>query len=212
MERGHQLGPQAVRGLVPDERHCCRGRQLGAKMQLGHECGVAQHRADDPGPGEEAYIPVGQGRQRGSVTVQIIGRPAVGEQQAENLPIDLALARPLSLGCSRRGQHPVRLGEIGAVPDPQGLRDADDFAKTGSRPERRRIEIGRNDVAPGCSRIRAIAIGTRRGRDHLAEFLDDAGCAAARRMAKLFDLGGERAGAAFPEAAIYDAGDPARDG
>ncbi len=31
-------------------------------------------------------------------------------------------------------------------------------------------------------------------------------------MTKLFDLGRERAGAAFPEAAIYDAGDPSRHG
>ena len=128
------------------------------------------------------------------------------------MPINLALARPLGLGCSRCAQHPVRLGEIGAVPDPQGLRDADDFAVTGPRSERRRIEIGRNDVAPGCSGLAAVAIGARRGRDHLAEFLDDAGRAAARRMAKLFDLRGKGAGATFSEAAIDDTGDPSRHG
>src|ERR1700720_5043317 len=75
-----------------------------------------------------------------------------------------------------------------------------------------RKSVGRYDVAPGCRRLPAVAIGTRRGCDHLAEFLGDTGCAAAWRMAKLFDLGSKRAGAAFSEAAIDDAGDPPRRG
>ena len=143
---------------------------------------------------------------------QIVGRPPTGEQQAKDLPIDLSLAGDLGLRRRLRGQHPVRFREVRAVPQPQAFGDPDDLAITRPRGEGLGVEIGGDDLPARRRRVPAIPIGPRRRGHHLAELLNSMRRAAARRMAKLLDLCGQRARPALPEPSIQQAGDMSRRG
>src|SRR5206468_4789514 len=86
------------------------------------------------------------------------------------------------------------------------LGHADHLAIAGPGAQRRRIEVMGDDLMSRSAGIRAITIGTGRGRQHLAEFFANSGGAPTRRMPELFDLGGKRAGPALTEAAVDYAG------
>ena len=175
-----EFGAEPVGRLVGDERRPRRRRQLVAEIELSVQRRVAQLDADHPRVGQIGETAVGQLPERGAVFKQIIGGPAPGEQQAQHLPIDLALARDLRFGRRRRGQHPVGDSQIGAVPEPQRVGHPDDFAIPGARGQRLGIEISRDDLLARWVGICAVPVSERRCAHHLAQLFDHAQSAAAR--------------------------------
>ena len=152
-------------------------------------------------------VAVGQPRQCLVIDDQVISGPAAGQQQAQDLAVDFALARERGRGCRRDRQHLVGLGDIGSVPAPHRFRDADDLAIAGARAQRLRVQVSRHDPPPRRQRVRTVEIGMGRGVDHLPQLFDDAGRASFGRMTKFFGLGRERAGAAGAKPPIDDACD-----
>ncbi len=155
-EQGHQPGAHLLGRLLLDEGDLGDRRRFAAEAQAGLERRVAQRPIDDPEVGEEAQIGVGQDPQPVAIGEQVMGRQPLGEQQGEHLAIDFALARQLGVALGRPGERLVGLGEIGAEPDPQRLGQADHLAVAGERAERRRIEVGRDDLLAPRHRLRAL--------------------------------------------------------
>ena len=106
IELRDELVAQLVARLVGDigvRRGRCR---FGGKAERAGESSVAQGRIDDRGCAQRVQIPVGQGGERAMIGVQVVGGAAAGQQQAQDLPINLAFAGELGRGCRGRGQAP----------------------------------------------------------------------------------------------------------
>ena len=98
MEPRYQFVAQSIGRFVAYEPRRNPWRQLGTEMQFGGQRAVAQLWVDHPRGGQQAQVAFAQRRQSGSVAVQVIGGPAAGKQQTENLAIDFPLAREFGLG------------------------------------------------------------------------------------------------------------------
>ena len=130
-EHCHQPGARLLGSLLLDVGDLSDRRRLGAEFQLGIECRVAQAAVDDTGVVHRPDVAVAQFAEPFTVVEQVMtGQPA-GEQEAERLPIDLALARQLLFIFRSAGQHLVGFVEIGAVPDPHRVGKANHLAIAG---------------------------------------------------------------------------------
>ena len=130
-QQAGQMGAHRIGRLLRDERNRWRRHLVGAPVQLRLERGVAQCRRDHAGTAQQAQMAVGQLLQLGFIGVEIIGRAALRDQQAQRLFVDLRLLAEIAGLRGRMVQNAVDVLEIAPVPDPQAVAQAMHFAKAG---------------------------------------------------------------------------------
>ena len=168
-EQRHQPGARFLGRLLLDPGHLGDRRRVLAVFEFGIERRVTQVPVDVAGVVERPEIAVAQFAEAFAIADQVMTRQAAGEQQRQHLAINLALASPLFLVLGRAGQNLGGVVEVGAEPDVERVRQADHLAIAGEGAERRRIEIGRNDLTAPIHRICAVDVDMRRGGQHLPQ-------------------------------------------
>ncbi len=191
-----QAGAQGGRRL-PRQRRGRRRRGRGAvgetrRLRQGR---VAQRRVDDAGLGQQAQVAVDQPVQRRAVRKQEVGRPPLGDQEAEQLAIGQGAALQILAAGRRRREAAVHVVEVGGEPRPEAVADTNDLAEARARRERRGVQVVDDDPLPRRPGVLALEIAAHAGRHHLAQLLGDVGGAAVGRMAELLHLRGQRAAA-----------------
>src|SRR3546814_2875439 len=76
-----------------------------------------------------SQVAVDQLRQRLAAAEQVLGRPALGDQQAQRLAVDRGAAGGPQDG-GGRGQAVAGGGEVGAEPCPEAVAEADHLARS----------------------------------------------------------------------------------
>ena len=212
VQHAEQPGADRVGGLLFHERNGRRQRGIVPEAQLDAQAVVPQFGRDRPLRRQQAQMAVGKVVQRVAVRDQVMGRAALGQQQAQHLLIDLGLFQALFGVARRLLQDLVGVLEVGAVPGPQPVAQPVDLAEAEARRQRRGVQVIDDDAPAGVCRVLAVQIGADAGRDHLAQLFRGAGGLAVRRVAVLLDLGRQRAAARYPHAGIEPLGRQSQDG
>jgi hypothetical protein len=187
-EQGQQVRPHHIRRLAVDQRDFRRGRRILPELERRSRGEVAQARRNHVRVRHQPQVGIREFDKIVVTLQQIVGGPPLREQQAQDLLVDRG--RPLSLGPVLVWplEQPVGFVQIGAVPRPQPVGQADHLTETGPRRERRRVDVIDHDPLPGEHRVRSVLVGAHARRRDLPEFVFDAAGSPFRRMAVLLDL------------------------
>ena len=203
-ERRQQRRARGRHGLARHERLHVRGGRRCAAFDLRGKRGVAQRRRDHAAVRQQPQVAVGQLLQRRVAAVEEVRWRALRDDQRQHLAERLALLVDVVAG-RRRGQDPVHVVEVAAIPRGETVADAGDFADMRPCGERHRVQVAHDDGAACEHRLRAVQVRAhRRGRD-LPQLLGRRRGAALGRMAELLDLRRERAAARARLMAVDDA-------
>ena len=161
---------------------------------LAQRC-VAQAGIDDAAVGQQADVTVGQRSHFLATGTQVVRRAPLCDQQRQHLTQRQTARLRIDLVGAAWIEQAIDFTEVGAEPQPQAIGDAMHLTVPGRRRERHAVEVVAHDALTGGQGLRALAIGTHAGGDHLPDlFLRIAG-AAFGRMPILLDLGGQGAAA-----------------
>ena len=187
--------------LAFDEGNLLAGPRLAGRMDGRLERCLAQVGGDQVVFGEQADVAVGQGVEAAGGVAEQAGRAALGDEQRQRLLEGQRAFGQLGLGV---GQQLIDRGEVPAIPGPQAIAQAIDFAVAGNAAERHRIDEIEHDAAACRQGFLAILVGAQGGRHHLVELVVGIVRAAAGGVAELLDLGRQRAAASAPAATEVD--------
>src|ERR1700757_2329172 len=123
MEKRQQLRSNCICGLASDEGRRCRGWRVGAKPESRLERRIAQLGTDNAAIRQQMEVAVREGFESRTTVHQIIGRTTPGEQQTQDLLIDLRPAGGVGGGGAGPRKSAVGLCKIGAVPDLKPVSD-----------------------------------------------------------------------------------------
>ena len=165
------------------------------KAQVDVLHGGLELRGDDVRLDEEVQVLVDQRLQRVAVLLQIVGRTALREEEAQDLfegeRFGLERLR-IGDGAAEVGEEVIHLREVRAVPGDEAVADAADLAGAGDGAERDGVDVVRDDAAARGHRVAAVLVSAQRRRDHLDQLLLRRRGAAFGRVPVLLDLRGER--------------------
>ncbi len=181
-----------------DERDRRHLHALRLQRQAKRQRGIAKARVDDTRVGEQPQVGVGEVGQLGLSAAEVPGGPSLRNHQRQRLleRERLRLQRLVGrLAVDGGAERAVDLVELAAVPGPEPVADAVDFAETGARGQRHRVQVVDDNPAPARRRVRSVEVGAQRSRGHLPQLLLARRGAALGRMPVFLDLRGERAAA-----------------
>lgn len=157
--------------------------------------GIAQDRVDDAAVGQQANMAVGQGRHFLAARAQVIGGPALSDQQRQYLTQRQATGLLVDRFRAARIEQAVDLAEVGTEPEPQAVGDTVHFAVTRCGGKRHAVEVVTHDALAGGERLRAFAVGPYAGGDHLPDLFLRITGAPLGGVTILFHLSGQGAAA-----------------
>ncbi len=201
-QHGQQARADGVGRLLLHEAGGLRQGRVGAEDEAGRERRVAQALVDHARVGQHAQMDVGQALQRLAVGDQVVGRPALGQDQAQHLLVKPRLLHQRLAFRRGGGQSPHHVGQLGPEPRPQPVAQPVHLPEAGARGEGRGVQVVHHDALAGPGGVLPGAVGAHAGRRHLAQLLHGAGGLAVGGVAVLLDLGGERGAAGNPRAGV----------
>ena len=200
-EQFAERAANVVDRLAFDEGHLLTRPRLTGRVDGRLERRFAQVGGNQLVFGEQADVAVGQRVEAAGGVAEQAGRAALGDEQRQRLLEGQRAFGQLGLGV---GQQLIDRGEVPAIPGPQAIAQAVDFAVAGNAAERHRIDEIEHDAAARRQGFLAILVGAQGGRHHLVELVVGIVCAAAGGVAELLDLGRQRAAASAPATAQVD--------
>src|SRR3546814_18921243 len=111
-----------------------------------------------------SQVAVDQLRQRLAAAEQVLGRPALGDQQAQRLAVDRGAAGGPQDG-GGRGQAVAGGGEVGAEPCPEAVAEADPLAEAGTSGPRRGGPVVDHGLSPRRGVLPAATVAQQAGQE-----------------------------------------------
>ena len=124
-----------------------------------------------------------------------MARAPLGDEEAQHLPVRLAVGRKPLAGRRIVAQKRVDFIRVGSVPDAKPILNPLDLTVVGARGERNRVHVVEDDLMPLIQSGQAVVVGAEAGLNHLLELGRRGVGPSLGRVAELFDLGSQGASA-----------------